>query len=155
MKVLVAEKEKCIGCRVCEQWCSLSHFGVNNPCKARIRITRYEEKGIDIPTICHQCTKPACIASCPSAALERNPKTGAIKVIKENCTGCRLCMEACPHGAVGMHPTDGYVLICDLCHGKPKCVENCPEGVLKHVELANVDRLYRTKAALASEREGK
>lgn len=154
MKVLVADKEKCIGCRLCEQWCSLTHFGVTNPAKARIRITRLEEKGIDVPTICHQCTKAACIASCPTGALERNSKTGAVKLTKDKCTGCRLCMEACPHGAVGMHPTDGYVLICDLCHGNTKCVENCPEGALQYIDVSSVDGVYRTKAILAKEKGG-
>ncbi|MGF7186589.1 Fe-S-cluster-containing hydrogenase component 2 [Desulfitispora alkaliphila] len=154
MKTLVADAKKCIGCRVCEQWCSMVHHGAVNPAKSRIRVTRLEDKGVDVPTICMQCTKPACVSSCPTDALEKNPKTGAVKTDKEKCTGCRLCMEACPHGAVGMHPTEGYVLICDLCHGKPKCVENCPESALTCIDAKSVDSFYRAKALKAKEKGG-
>lgn len=143
-KVLIAESKKCVGCRICEQWCSLTHFGTINPGKSRIKITRLENKGINIPTICTQCSKAACIEACPTEALSKDPKTGAIKLEKEKCTLCRKCIHACPQGAVSIHPTDEYVLICDLCHGRPKCVENCPEGALQYVPVEISDRLYRS-----------
>jgi len=54
-KVLVFESSKCIGCRICESWCSISHFGVINPAKSCIKITRDHEKQLDYATICHQC----------------------------------------------------------------------------------------------------
>lgn len=144
-KVLIAEARKCVGCRICEQWCSLSHFGTVNPAKARLKITRLEDRGVNVPTICTQCNKPACIEACPHGALEKNQATGAIKLHKEKCTLCRKCVYACPQGAVFIHPTDEYVLICDLCQGRPKCVENCPEGALQYVPVEVSDRSFRCR----------
>jgi len=43
-KVLVFEPKKCIGCRLCEQICTLTHFKVTNPKKSRIRIIRDTKK---------------------------------------------------------------------------------------------------------------
>lgn len=154
-KVLTVDSNKCIGCRICEQWCSLTHHGVINPAKARIKVTRLEESGIDKPVICSQCTKPVCIEVCPEGALSKNPKTGAIKVDKEKCTGCRKCVAACPNGAVSMHPEEEYPLICDLCNGKPKCVEHCPENAIQYVPIEVSERSHKSEAVRESVKGGK
>ncbi|MBZ4686449.1 MAG: hypothetical protein JG764_82 [Clostridiales bacterium] len=154
-KVLTVEKSKCIGCRICEQWCSLTHHGVINPAKARVKVTRIEESGVDVPVICTQCSKAACIAACPEGALSKNSKTGAIKVDKEKCTACRKCVTACPNAAISVHPEDEYVLICDLCNGKPKCVENCPEKALQYLPIETSERIYRSKVVRDTAKGGK
>ncbi|MFO7933160.1 MAG: TRCF domain-containing protein [Bacteroidales bacterium] len=43
-KVLVFEPKKCIGCRLCEQFCTMTHYGITNPSKSRIRIIRNHKK---------------------------------------------------------------------------------------------------------------
>ncbi|MCD6325553.1 4Fe-4S binding protein, partial [Candidatus Bathyarchaeota archaeon] len=55
-------------------------------------------------------------------------QTEAVIVDKEKCTACGRCVEACPGKIPYMHPTENYAVICDLCGGKPKCVEACAEG---------------------------
>ncbi|MEL7565208.1 MAG: 4Fe-4S dicluster domain-containing protein [Dehalobacterium sp.] len=143
-RVLVAEAKKCIGCRICEQWCSLAHEGVVNPAKTRIKIFKSEETGNNVPIICTQCKKPACIAACPEDALSKDEKTGAIKIDKAKCTACRKCITACPNGAISMHPEEEYALICNLCHGKPKCVENCPEKAVQYLPIEQSERIHRS-----------
>ncbi len=54
-KVLVFEPKKCIGCRLCELICSMTHFKVTNPTKSRIRIIRDDEMQLDRAIYCHFC----------------------------------------------------------------------------------------------------
>lgn len=142
MKVIVADPKKCIGCRICEQWCSMTHFNVVNPKKSRISVVRSHEEFMDYPITCQQCEDTPCIEACPDKikALSKDEKTGAIKVDKENCIACKKCVRACPYGAIKVHPTEKYVLICDHCEGDPQCVKHCPEGALQYIEKEEADK---------------
>lgn len=138
--VLVVYPEKCVGCRLCEQWCSFKHEGQVNPGKARIRVVRVHSKYVNIPVTCMQCAKSPCIAACREGALSKSPETGAILVNEETCIGCRRCIRACPYGAIGIDKDKRVVLICDLCQGNPQCVAHCREGAIQYVPLAVADR---------------
>ncbi len=144
-KVLVFEPERCIGCRLCEGWCSITHDGVVNPARSRIRIIRNHAKQVDVAIYCHQCDNAPCIAACSFDALTRDEKTGAILVDSEKCAGCRACIHACPYAAPSMHPTEEFVLICDLCEGNPQCVLHCPEGAIQYLERHKAHRLHRSR----------
>lgn len=130
-RVLQPLKQRCTGCRICEQWCSFSHYQVTNPTKAMIRIWHNYENASSVPLVCVQCQQPDCISVCPSGALLKNKNTGAVIVNKDNCSGCGLCIKACPNSAIRLHPRKKYALICDLCGGAPQCVKHCPRGALK------------------------
>jgi len=143
-KVLVFEAARCTGCRICEQWCSVRHFGMAGPSLSRITIIRDHVNQIDNGIICHQCVDAPCIASCKFDALSKDGTTGAIIVDARKCTGCRLCIRACPHGAVRMHPGEKYVLICDLCAGEPQCALHCPEKAVQYLERGKAERPYRS-----------
>ena len=54
----------------------------------------------------------------------------SLQVAPEDCTGCGLCVEACPFGAVFYSPDKSLVLKCDLCGGMPQCVRFCRTGAL-------------------------
>ena len=153
-KVLVFEPTKCVGCKICETWCSVTHYNVNNPAKTCIKIIRDHEKLMDYGIICHQCVDAPCIKSCKFDALSKDVKTGAILVDKDKCTGCRKCIRACPYGAPSMHPEEKLVLICDLCKGVPQCVANCPEQAIQYLERHKAERPYRSKIAENAGREG-
>jgi len=144
-KVLVVNPKKCVGCRICEQWCSMKHFQVVNPKKSRISVTRSHKDYMDYPMVCRQCEEKYCIAACPEKikALSLNEKTGAILVNEEKCIACGMCVRACPYNAIKVHPTEKYVLICDLCGGDPQCVKHCPEEALYFMERKEADKFYR------------
>ena len=129
-KVLVFEPKKCIGCRLCEQMCSVTHFQVTNPAKTRIRIIRDDEKQLDSAIYCRSCVEARCIEACEYDALSRASDTNAILVSEEDCVACRKCIEECPYDHPIMHPIEDYVLICDFCGGNPACVDICPEGAI-------------------------
>jgi carbon-monoxide dehydrogenase iron sulfur subunit len=142
-KVLVFEPKKCIGCCLCEQICSMTHYNVTNPTKARIRIIRDHENQLDMAIYCHNCRDPPCIKACKFEALSRDNKTHAIQVSEDNCVGCRMCIHDCPFDAPSMHPTENYVLICDLCGGNPACVKICPEHAIQYLEIEKAENIYK------------
>ena len=130
---------RCVGCRLCEIWCSYSHHGAVSPSRSRIRVLRDLDGERDIPLVCRQCTVPLCIKACPAGALSRDESTGAVKVNRDLCAGCLMCVEACPRGGIGVGP-EGYPLVCDLCEGKPQCAAHCPEGAIKFQRRDLADR---------------
>lgn len=83
MNVLVTYPERCVGCRICEQWRSWKHEGRVNPTKARVRVSRVHAKYLNIPVTCMQCAQSPCIAACREGALSKDPATGAVLVNEE------------------------------------------------------------------------
>jgi len=84
--------------------------------------------GAEVPHFCVQCEDYPCVKSCPTEALSINSETGAVQVDEAKCTGCGVCINACPGKVPHLHPGKERILICDLCGGKPECVKICQEG---------------------------
>jgi anaerobic carbon-monoxide dehydrogenase iron sulfur subunit len=76
-------------------------------------------------------------------------ENGRIVINYSRCVGCKICMNICsfthegefnPHSArlyIYMDPFTGEVegevgVKCDLCGGRPKCVEWCPMAALRY-----------------------
>ncbi|MHA1727189.1 MAG: 4Fe-4S dicluster domain-containing protein [Promethearchaeota archaeon] len=137
-KVLFFQPKKCIGCRICEQWCVFTHHDVINPAKSRIRVYRDTEKQLNFALYCHLCIDPPCISACEFDALSTDNKTGAIIVDIQNCTGCGQCIESCPFDAIFMFPGEDYTQVCDLCQGEPNCVKHCPEQAIQYINRSEV-----------------
>jgi 2-oxoglutarate ferredoxin oxidoreductase subunit delta len=61
---------------------------------------------------------------------------GTVKIDKEICKGCELCIVACPQGSLGLSShinTHGYryvELIKDNCTGCINCAIVCPEPAI-------------------------
>lgn len=138
--------EKCVGCRICEQWCAHSHGHMVSPSKTNIRVVRIHHQYRNVPVVCRQCGIPACIDSCKFGALSRDVKTGAVLVDQQKCTACRLCVRACPYGAVNYDTREKTVRICNLCNGAPQCVMHCPEQALEYRDGDSITDEYRYRA---------
>jgi len=136
MKAIKVKAEKCVGCRICEQWCSVGHYDLINPRKSRISVHRSHADQASYPLVCRQCPDAPCLGACPDKvmALSRDRATGAIRVDEESCLACGKCIKACPYGAIKKHPAEKQVLVCDLCGGEPQCVKHCPEQALSYIE---------------------
>ena len=129
MPYLYGDSLKCTGCRICELYCALCHEGVLNPKKARLRVVR-AEPAIDKPIACRQCADPPCAKVCPTNAITRNPEADLVVVNVSKCIGCGACVEACPFGAIWLHPEKKIAIKCDLCRA---CVPRCPVNALSVV----------------------
>ncbi len=148
-KILVIDHEKCTGCRLCELVCSVKHERVSNPYRARIKIVKWEMAGKIIPVVCQQCEDAPCMGVCPVNALSRNAETGAVEIDYDVCIGCRMCMNACPFGAMGYDWVNSHVIKCDLCGGDPQCARFCETGAIQYVEKATLGALKQRKGAAA------
>ena len=52
-----------------------------------------------VTTACHHCLEPACLSGCPVKAYEKNPVTGIVKHLDDQCIGCQYCILMCPYDA--------------------------------------------------------
>src|SRR3990172_1596546 len=94
---IVHDQAICQGCNTCETVCSLLHEGASGHALSRLQILTYPYYGNWSEAIlCKQCEAPNCLLACPIEVLRVDEKTRARVIDEENCTGCGLCMEACP-----------------------------------------------------------
>ena len=133
---------------MCELYCSIKHFEECNPSKSAIKITKLDELCINVPIVCSHCEKAFCMAVCPTKALKRDAKTGAILLDESICVKCRACLAACPFGAITMD-REGELIKCDLCEGDPSCVKHCETEAIKFVRA---DRASQRRRILTSRR---
>ena len=57
-----------------------------------------------------------------------------IKIDKEKCNGCGLCVQACHEGAIGMVNGKASLLRDDYCDGLGDCLAPCPTGAISFEE---------------------
>lgn len=139
---LMIDLDRCIGCHACTVVCQDEH---NDPREVkRLKVPTIGSGHHDIPAgvypnvwmyfqprMCQHCTDAPCIASCPYDAIEKL-ENGIVSIIDANCTGCMLCVPACPYGVIAINETERLVAICDLCSDRlavnlqPACVGACP-----------------------------
>jgi len=173
---------KCIGCRRCVYACVSENNLSRNVQIHWIRVLKlkkgvfnleksehyYNPKIVPetgyfyIPVQCQQCENPPCVKVCPVKATWKEPD-GVIVIDYNWCSGCRICMAACPYRArkfnwreplllkdqintethyLGNRPRmKGVVEKCTFCIQRtrqglyPACVEVCPVGARKFGNL--------------------
>lgn len=129
---------KCYACEIaCQQWHGIPAGTI------KLRRVTEEVKGIfpDVQRIfhsvtCRHCADAPCIASCPENAIVKREEDGIVIVDSTKCSGCRVCLEACPFG-IPQFNAAGIMQICDMCldrlaEGKnPICHDACPTQALR------------------------
>ncbi len=89
-----------------------------------------------VTTACHHCADPACLTGCPVDAYEKDPVTGVVIHLDDQCIGCQYCTLTCPYEVPTFNDRLGIVRKCDLCHGRlaegeaPACVQACPTSAI-------------------------
>ncbi|MBW2058040.1 MAG: 4Fe-4S binding protein [Deltaproteobacteria bacterium] len=131
--MLSFNREKCVYCKLCENVCSFRFTQQVRPSVAAIRIGREGKWGLPSARICDLCKDleegPKCVAACPEDALGVSDG-GVIAWDDEKCTRCEVCVDVCPNKAVAYDTDSDRIILCDLCGGKPLCIEWCPEQVI-------------------------
>ncbi|MDA0578735.1 MAG: 4Fe-4S dicluster domain-containing protein, partial [Verrucomicrobia bacterium] len=85
-----------------------------------------------VTTACHHCANPACLTGCPVNAYEKDPVTGIVRHLDDQCIGCKYCMLTCPYDVPRFSKFKGIVRKCDMCSNRlavgeaPACVQACP-----------------------------
>ncbi|MFW9933943.1 MAG: 4Fe-4S dicluster domain-containing protein [Candidatus Thorarchaeota archaeon] len=137
---LYADPTVCVGCRICEAICSLHWEKTINPKKARNRVRRVDP-GLDVVVACRNCDQAWCIEACPEDAIRRNRK-GIVIVDTKKCRGCGACVEACPFGAIFLHPDTQKAIKCVTCGF---CTKYCPVDTLRIVTNEQLAALKQEK----------
>jgi DMSO reductase anchor subunit/ferredoxin len=99
-----------------------------------------------ITTACHHCVDPACMSGCPVNAYEKDPITGIVRHLDDQCIGCQYCTLTCPYEVPQYNRRLGIVRKCDMCAGRlaegeaPACVQACPNEAIaiRIVSIAGV-----------------
>jgi len=77
---------------------------------------------------------------CPAGAIDKSQIDGVVRINEQKCVGCGLCTLACPYGGIYYNPETNRSFKCDMCDGKPRCVEACPYRVLSFIN--NIGSIY-------------
>ena len=90
-----------------------------------------------ITTACHHCVDPACLEGCPVNAYVKDPGTGIVRHLDDQCIGCQYCVLKCPYDVPKYSYEKGIVRKCDMCQGRlavgeaPACVQSCPNQAIR------------------------
>jgi formate dehydrogenase iron-sulfur subunit len=96
-----------------------------------------------VTTACHHCLDPACMNGCPVKAYDKDPITGIVRHLDDQCIGCQYCIWKCPYDVPKYSKKRGIVRKCDMCSSRlaageaPACVQACPNEAIR---ITTVDK---------------
>jgi tetrathionate reductase subunit B len=157
--VMLADTTRCINCRACVVACR-AEWGTPLG-HSRDWVREVEMEGPDgepglmlLPGRCQHCDDAPCVESCPSGAAYKRDD-GVVLVDEDLCSGCELCVPACPYDARFLNPDTGTVSKCTFCQPRidqglaPACVQTCVGRALIFGDAndpdSEVSRLLREK----------
>ncbi len=132
--------DSCTGCKACVTAChSLNGLAPEETWRdVGLLLGVGENAGAQqiVTTACHHCEDPACLAGCPVQAYEKDPVTGIVRHLDDQCIGCQYCVLKCPYEVPKYNAELGIVRKCDMCSSRlaggeaPACVQGCPTGAI-------------------------
>lgn len=132
--------DACTGCKACVAAChSLNGLDENESFRdiGLLVGTRKKPYIQTVTTACHHCADPACSNGCPVLAYDKDPVTGIVRHLDDQCIGCSYCILKCPYDVPKFNLKRGIVRKCDMCQGRlaegeaPACVQACPNEAIK------------------------
>jgi Fe-S-cluster-containing dehydrogenase component/DMSO reductase anchor subunit len=141
--------DSCTGCKACVTAChSLNGLAPEETWRdVGVLLGVGESAGVQqtVTTACHHCEDPACLAGCPVRAYEKDPVTGIVRHLDDQCIGCQYCVLKCPYDVPKYNAALGIVRKCDMCSDRlaageaPACVQGCPTSAIS-IEAIDVGR---------------
>jgi Fe-S-cluster-containing dehydrogenase component/DMSO reductase anchor subunit len=132
--------DRCSGCKSCVVAChtlnGLDDFETWRDVGLLVGGSRSAPMMQHVTAACHHCLEPACMIACPVNAYEKDPATGIVKHLDDQCFGCQYCTLACPYDVPKYHAGKGIVRKCDMCSSRlavgeaPACVQACPHEAI-------------------------
>lgn len=137
---------RCIGCETCtiacklendlavgENWIKVQKLG--DPAERPDRQKYPDLKMSFQPVTCMHCQNAPCIAACPDKAIARRDD-GIVLIDPARCTGCELCLPACPYTVIHFDKGRSLATKCNFCVHRvdqgeePLCARECPVGAI-------------------------
>ena len=133
--VMLADTTRCINCKACEVACRAEWDTPLGYSRDWVKEVEYvNAKGLPevqlFPGRCQHCDDPPCVEVCPSGASWKR-EDGIVLVDHAICSGCELCVPACPYEARWLNPVTNTISKCTFCQPRidkglqPACVETC------------------------------
>lgn len=134
--------DACSGCKACVVAChTLNGLEENETWRKVGALSSQSINALPIvqhvTTACHHCVDPACLNGCPVKAYEKDPLTGIVRHLDDQCFGCKYCTMMCPYEVPQYSGTLGIVRKCDMCSQRlgigeaPACVQACPNQAIR------------------------
>jgi len=137
--------DSCTGCKACVAAChSLNGLDENETWRDVGQLVSDDPRHPfvqAVTTSCHHCADPGCLNGCPVLAYEKDPVTGIVRHLDDQCIGCSYCILKCPYDAPKFNAARGIVRKCDLCQDRlsageaPACVQACPTYAIRIVSV--------------------
>ena len=143
------DSTRCTGCKTCEMACKdykdlpatiafrkVYDYEGGSWTDAGDGVYTTDTFAYHVSLACNHCAMPACMAKCPSGAIEKDGKTGLVHIDQEKCTGVGACVTSCPYNVPALDDAK-KAQKCDGCRAQldeglgPVCVEACPVRALE------------------------
>lgn len=146
MKVVYVDVNRCLGCMSCQRICIFQQAKKCNGLSPNIWVSVDMDRRKIFTSTCLQCQSAWCLKACPTGALSRDSETQAVVVDDRACVGCGMCVISCPFGNIHMEPRIRIAAKCDLCGGRPECVQVCMAQALHFGDLNELAEIKRKQA---------
>ena len=133
--------DKCSGCKACVTAChSLNGLDEAETWRSVGLLFNDDWRAPQqqhVTTACHHCVDPGCLEGCPVLAYDKDPVTGIVRHLDDQCIGCQYCVMKCPYEVPQYSAKRGIVRKCDMCANRlavgeaPACVQACPNEAIK------------------------
>jgi formate dehydrogenase iron-sulfur subunit len=142
--------DACTGCKACVSACHSMNGLDSDELWRTVIVLRSRPSGPayqqSVTSSCHHCVDPACLKGCPVNAYEKDPITGIVSHLDDQCIGCSYCTLSCPYEVPAFNEQRGIVRKCDMCRGRlaageaPACVQGCPNEAIS-ITIVNISSI--------------
>lgn len=133
--VMLADTVRCIDCKACVVACRAewdTPLGYSRDWVKQIEQMDAQDQPqvLLFPGRCQHCDDPPCVHACPSGASYKR-EDNIVLVDEAICSGCELCVPACPYDARWLNPVSNTISKCTFCQPRidqglaPACVQTC------------------------------
>lgn len=133
--VMLADTLRCIDCKACVVACRAeweTPMGYTRDWVKQVELVKEDgsPKVMLFPGRCQHCDDAPCIEACPSGAAYKR-EDGLVLQDDSICSGCELCVPACPYDARWLNPENNTISKCTFCQPRidkglePACVQTC------------------------------